>query len=154
MLLTPHVLVGLAIAKLVPNPLISVPLSILAHFLGDLVPHWDFFSGAQSEQRLKGWRPIAVMMDFGLGIAVGLFFTLNLLWVKQSESAALNAFLCGIASVLPDALEAPHVYMDKTPFGTKYLLSIQRKFQTQAPVVIGILTQVLISALSLVFLFS
>lgn len=144
MLLTPHVLVGMVIAKSVPNPFIAVPLSIVMHFLGDLTPHWDFYSNTPKEQRLKGWRPIAVMADFGVGIAVGLTFTLYALWVKDDSALALRTFLCGIASVLPDALEAPHIFTNAKIGFVEKLTSVQRKLQTQAPLPWGLLTQVVV----------
>lgn len=152
MLLTPHVLVGVAIAKSVPNPIIAVPLSIIMHFLGDLTPHWDFYSNTPKEKRLRGWRPIAVMADFGLGIAVGLVFTLYALWVKDDSALALRTFLCGIASVLPDALEAPHIYTDSKIKFVEKLTDVQRKLQTQAPLPWGLLTQAVIAFLCLLIL--
>lgn len=152
MLLTPHVLVGVAIAKAVPNPIISVPLSIFLHFLGDLVPHWDFYSNTPKEKRLTGWRPIAVMGDFGIGIAVGLVFSLYALWVKNDSTLALNTFLCGIASVLPDALEAPHIFTNAKIGFVEKLTGIQKRMQTQAPLPWGVLTQFVIVALSLLLI--
>ncbi len=149
MLLTPHVLVGVAIAKSVPNPFIAIPLSIVMHFLGDKMPHWDFYSNTPKEQRLKGWRPIAVMGDFGLGIAVGLTFTLYALWVQNDPSTALRTFLCGIVSVLPDALESPHIFTNAKIGFVERLTDFQRKMQTQAPLPWGIFTQVAVMFLCL-----
>lgn len=152
MLLTPHVFVGVAIAKAVPNPLVAVPLSLLMHFLGDLFPHWDFYSNTSKEERLKGWRPVAVMADLGLGIAVGLTFTLYALWVKNDPSLAVRTFLCGIVSVLPDALEAPHIFTNSKYRFVEKLTEIQRKIQTQAPLPWGIITQVVVVALCLLLI--
>jgi len=149
MLLTPHVLVGVTIAKFIPNPFIAVPLSIVAHFLGDKMPHWDFYSNTPKEQRLKGWRPIAVMGEFGLGIAVGVAFTLYALWVIKDPNLALTTFLCGIASVLPDALEAPHVFTNAKIGLIEKLTDFQRKMQTQAPLPWGLLTQLAVAVLCL-----
>lgn len=152
MLLSPHVLVGVAIAKAVPNPFIAVPLSIIMHFMGDKMPHWDFYSNTPKEQRLKGWRPIAVMGDFGLGIAIGLTFTLYALWVKDDPGLALRTFLCGIGSVLPDALEAPHIFTNAKIKFVERLTDIQKRMQTQAPLPWGILTQLAVAALALLLI--
>jgi hypothetical protein len=149
MLLTPHVLVGVVIAKAVPNPLIAIPVSILMHFLGDKVPHWDFYSNTSKEERLRGWRPVAVMGDFGLGIAIGLVFTLHALWVQNDPSLAFRIFLCGVASVIPDALETPHIFSNKKYRLVEKLTDFQRRMQTQAPLPWGLLTQVLIIGLCL-----
>ena len=144
MLLTPHTFVGVAIASSISNPVISVPLSFAMHFLGDKVPHWDFFSNTNKEDRLKGWRIFAVMSDFGLSVAVGLFFTLYALWFKGESLLALNILLCVIASCLPDALEAPHVFFGSEDVFSRTLLSVQHKMQFQAPLPWGIISQVLV----------
>lgn len=152
MLLTPHVLVGITIATAIPNPAVAVPLSFAMHFFGDLVPHWDFFSHTTREQKLSGWRIPAVMADFGLGIAVGIFFTLQALWVQHNSSLALNIFLCSLASVLPDALEAPHLYLGANDFFSRNLIAIQRRMQFQARLPWGVISQLLIASVCLVLL--
>jgi len=152
MLLTPHVFIGLVIAKFFPNPLLAVPLAFVSHFLGDLTPHWDFFSGTKKEERLKGWRPLAVMADFGLGIGIGVLFTAKYLWLDNKVELAIASFLCGIAAVLPDALEAPYMCLDKFPTFIRTITEVQGKLQTQAPKVIGITIQLAVIILSLTYL--
>ena len=127
MLLTPHVFIGLVIAKFVPNPFLAVPIALLSHFLGDLTPHWDFFSNTKKEERLKGWRVLAVMADIGLGIGVGVLFTAKYLWLDHNTTLAITSFLCGIVAVLPDVLEAPYIYLGSAPAFIKGLTNIQRK---------------------------
>jgi hypothetical protein len=141
-------MVGVAIGATVPNPSIAVPLSLGLHFLGDAVPHWDFYSNTEREERLKGWRPIAVMADLILAVGVGLTATLFALWVLQDQTLALTIFLCGIASVLPDALEAPYIFMGKNIGFVGALTNIQRKMQFQAPLPWGIITQFVVMLVS------
>lgn len=155
MLLTPHVFVGLAIGTSISNPFLAVPLSFAMHFLGDKVPHWDFYSNTTKEQRREGWRPVAVMADLVAGVALGLTATYYSLWVLNDSSLALNVFLCGIASVLPDALEVPHIFAKKEPWYLLPLSRLQSKMQFQAPLPWGVLTQIFIVAVSsLVILYS
>ena len=144
MLLTPHTLVGIAIASAVPDMSVAAPVSFVMHFLGDLVPHWDFYSDTTEEQRTKGWRPIAVMADLALGVAIGMFFTLYALWVLKDPHKALSIFLCGIASVLPDAMSGPALFTNKAPFPFKWVLAIQERLQFQAKLPWGIVTQVIV----------
>jgi hypothetical protein len=144
MLLTPHVLVGITVGTAISNPNIAVPLSFGMHFLGDLVPHWDFYSGTKLAERRTGWRPIAVMGDLILGVAIGLTLTLYALWVLGDARIAANIFLCGIAAVLPDAVEAPHIFMDKDPGIIAPIAKLQSKLQFQAPLPWGVLTQIAI----------
>lgn len=148
MLLTPHTFVGIAIGSTISNPFIAVPLSFIMHFIGDKVPHWDFYSNTEKSERREGWRPIAVMADLVIGVAVGLTATYYILWVLKDSSLALNVFLCGIASVLPDALEGPYIYMKKEPKILRPITMIQKKMQFQAPLPWGILTQIFIILVS------
>lgn len=40
MFVTVHALSGIAIASIIPNPMIAVPLAFGGHFLLDAFPHW------------------------------------------------------------------------------------------------------------------
>lgn len=148
MLLTPHVLVGTAIAVTLQNPVLAVPLSFVMHFMGDLVPHWDFYSNTTDEQRTHGWRPIAVMADLGLAVAIGVTFTLYALWILQMPNLALNIFLCGIASVLPDAISSVAIFNGQ-PWPVKIIFKLQAILQFQAPLPWGIISQLIVIAVSL-----
>ena len=146
MLLTPHVLVGISIAAATKNPYIAVPVAFASHFVGDLVPHWDFYSEVEDGQEFTGWRPIAVMADLVLGVAFGLSFTLYALWVLKDPVLAIGIFGSGIAAVAPDALMAPAIYNKVNPNKfSKLILKIQSKLQFQAPLPWGMLTQLLVS---------
>ena len=145
-------MVGLAIGASVQEPLVAVPLALAMHFAGDMVPHWDFFSNTKKEERRVGWRPIAVMADLVAGVALGLTVTLFTLWVKQDTSLAINIFLCGVASVLPDALEGPHIYMEKEPKVLRRISAVQSRLQFQAPLPGGIITQIVVAVVSFLVL--
>lgn len=148
MLLTPHTFVGVAIAASVQNPYVAAPLSFVMHFLGDLVPHWDFYSNTTKEQRVSGWRPVAVMADLVCGVAVGLTATYFALWYLKDTQLAARILVCGVASVLPDALETPHIFFKKEPTILTYLSRVQSKMQFQAPLPWGIVSQIAVIAFS------
>jgi hypothetical protein len=152
MLLTPHTFVGTAIAASVPNMFISVPLSFVMHFFGDKVPHWDFFTGSKIEERRKGWRLIGVMGDLALGVAVGMFFTLYALWIKHDSALAINIFLCGVASNLPDAFEVPRSYFDSKNPVVMLMYKIQHAMQFRADLPWGIISQLVVVLVCLVLL--
>ena len=154
MLLTPHTFVGVAIGASISNPFVAVPLSIAMHFLGDAVPHWDFYSNTTREERLKGWRPLAVMADLIIAVAVGLTATYYALWVLKDTNTATSIFLAGIAAVLPDALEGPYIFMQKETGVLNVLTNIQRKMQFQAPLPWGIITQLIVILVSLLVISS
>lgn len=152
MLLTPHTLVGVAIASNFSNPVVAVSLSLLSHFLGDKIPHWDFYSNTKREDRVKGWRPLAVMGDMAVGVAIGIGFTSYYYWGKNDPKLALVTFLCGIASVLPDALSGLTIIAGKENKFLEILNKIQSKMQFQAPLPWGIITQILVILISILFI--
>jgi hypothetical protein len=153
MLLTPHTFIGVAVASTISNPLISVPLSFVLHFVMDKTPHWDFYSNTKRSERTVGWRPLAVMMDMVVGIAIGLTFTYYALWQLNSPFLALNIFLCGVASVLPDVLTAPVIYFKKSPLFFRIIHKIQSNCQWQASLPLGLLTQFIAIAISCYFIY-
>lgn len=152
MLLTPHTIVGVAIATNISNPYLAVILSFISHFLGDKVPHWDFYSNTKREERVVGWRPLAVMGDLAVGVASSIAFTCYYLWVKNDPIMAVTVFFCAIASVLPDALSSLTIVGGKEGKFLKILNSIQSKMQFQAPLPWGIVTQILVILISLIFI--
>ncbi len=152
MLLIPHTLTGIAIATLIPNPLIAAPLSFVMHFVYDVVPHWDFYTNVPKENRKEGWRPLAVMADLAIGVAIGTAATLYALWVLHDTSLALNVFVCGIASVLPDVLTGPWLYLKNPNALFTIMHAIQSKLQTRAGFFVGITTQVVASAVAILLL--
>lgn len=152
MLLTPHTFVGVAVAATVPQTGIAVFISFILHFIGDLIPHWDFYCGTTKEERLKGWRPLAVMADLSIGIAVGLTFTLYALWVLKNPNLSLNIFLCGIASVLPDAITGPALYVKNSNGISKICHKIQSRLQNQTSFLFGIATQIIVVIFSLLLI--
>lgn len=148
MLLTPHTLVGLAVATVVKNPLIAFPVSIGMHYLGDMVPHWDFFSGTTEEERVSGWRPLAVAGELSLAVSAGTASVLYALWIVNDPTLAFRMLICGIGGVLPDLLSGMTMYLKNLNGLLKINNRVQAKLQFQSPLPWGILTQILVSAFS------
>jgi hypothetical protein len=145
-------MVGVSVAYVLQNPFIAPPLSLMLHFVGDVLPHWDFYTNTTKEQKTTGWRPLAVMADFGLGIAVGVTATLYALWVLRDTTLALTVFLSGVMSVLPDVLTGPSIYMKNANSIFKKMHEFQRKLNTSAPLVVGVLTQLVVASVSIALL--
>jgi len=91
MLSTPHILVGGAIVKIIPNPIISLPLAILSHFLFDFIPHWDF------KITLKPRPLMAALIDYVFGLAL-------LYAVSSDQLNQLLILFGGICATGPDFL--------------------------------------------------
>jgi len=151
MLLTPHTIAGIAIATAIPDPYIAVPVAFGMHFLGDLVPHWDYCYES-SDGKMDKLYPMKIMLDMSIGIGIGLFFTFYFLWVMKNPIMAANIFLCGIASVLPDAITGPAIFNENASGLPKFMHRIQHIVHFKAKLPWGILTQVLVSGVCLLLI--
>lgn len=148
MLLTPHTLVGVAVASVIKNPVIAFPVAVGMHYLGDLVPHWDFFSNTREEERVSGWRPLAVAGELSLAVAAGTASVLYALWLVNDPALSFRMLICGIGGVIPDLLSGLTMYLKDLNGFMKLNNRIQSKLQFQASLPWGILTQVLVSFFS------
>lgn len=74
MLSTPHLLVGAAIVKAVPEPLIGLPLAFLSHFVLDTIPHWDGSPKAPFALKTIG----GIIVDYAFGVSLILLLTTGL----------------------------------------------------------------------------
>lgn len=74
MLSTPHLLVGAAIVKAIPNPFISLPLAFLSHFALDTIPHWDGSPKAPFSKKTTIW----VIIDYIFGLSLVYLFSVGL----------------------------------------------------------------------------
>jgi hypothetical protein len=151
MLLTPHTIVGVAIASTIPNPYIAVPTAFAFHFLGDLVPHWDYCRLSNNDI-LDKYYPLKIMADLSLGIGFGMFFTLYTLFVMNNPTFAVNIFLCGIFSVLPDAIVAPVMFNSEVKGLPKLMFNFQRIMHIQIPLPWGLISQIVVSAVCLLLI--
>jgi len=93
MLSTPHILIGSAIVKIIPNPLISLPLAFLSHFLFDFMPHWDFKIAFKPKPLLYA------LIDYALGLTI-------VFWLSLADTDQFIIILGGISATLPDFMMA------------------------------------------------
>jgi len=93
MLSTPHLLVGAAIAKSIPNPAISIPVAFASHFVLDSVPHWD---GSPKAPFGKTFY-LLVALDYLLGISL-------VWWFSRDNPNQAVLLLGAFAATAPDFL--------------------------------------------------
>jgi hypothetical protein len=101
MYLSVHAAAGLALARVIPNPLVAFIAGLLSHFVLDFIPHGDeflaeaTFTRARIRRRLLG----AAFLD---GVIMVIFLLIyNWTTPVINLSAAIAAV---IGSLLPDAL--------------------------------------------------
>ena len=143
MLETPHVALGAVIAKTIPNPFISIPLSFASHFILDMVPHWNPHLNTEIKKYGKLTKSTITIIAFDLVLAVAftLFFATKAL---PDQNMAINILLCSFASILPDAVEAPYFLFG---YKNKYLdiwMKFQKRIQVDANLFWGLLTQAIV----------
>lgn len=103
MLSTPHLLVGAAIVKAVPNPAISLPLALLSHFVLDTIPHWD-----GSPKAPFGLKTTAgIILDYAFGASLILFLTFG-----QENPSQYLLWLGAFLGTLPDFVLGTYKHFD------------------------------------------
>lgn len=146
MLYTPHFLTGAAILKLVPNPVIGLPLAFLSHILLDLTPHNDFDlrPGITLREFFKfpSKRRNIILLAMGLDY---LFTAICFVWLLTRFN---NYWLLtgGVVGILPDAVEQFLMF-----FGIG-LPGWQDKLQWRVSAKYGFISYLVVSLIALYFL--
>lgn len=153
MLETPHVALGAVIAKAIPNPLISVPLSFASHFILDMTPHWNPHLNTEIKKygKLTNRTIYTIIIDLVLSVGLTSFLAYKAL---PNQNFALNILLCSFSSILPDVVEGPYFLFG---YRNKFLdiwMKFQKSIQVDANVFWGILTQIILLSASLFYFFS
>lgn len=61
---TNHSLTGAVVALTVKNPTLAVPLAFISHFILDVIPHHDYFTGENNETIFSRKFNILLTVDF------------------------------------------------------------------------------------------
>lgn len=148
----PHVLVGAAIAAKVGNPALALPLAFASHFVLDLIPHKNpsiytpLKGGGSLSKRLKQ----IIFADSAIALAIGLIIGATYL---PDTGRAIIIILGAFFAVLPDVLEIPYYFFKlRHPLMVGYV-EFSHSYQGSAPLIPGTLTQVIISAAALWWIF-
>jgi len=149
MLELPHVLVGAAIATVIPNPIVSLPMAFLSHFVTDYVPHWNphINTELKTTGRISMTSKIIIIVDSGLALTLGTLIASQALPDVGKFVVIMAA--CFLA-VSPDVVEIPYYFLGvkNIPF-IKKLIDFQRAHQWNVPPVFGIASQVLVCLICL-----
>src|SRR3989344_2191181 len=141
---TAHALIGASIAVKVVNPILGIPLAIISHFVADLIPHWDAGTNhrKKSAMRLKVEAALDVLLGFALVMI--LFHTL-------AFDRPVYLFSMVISAQLPDWLEAPSwMFNFKVP-PFSWVDWLGHKLQSRMQLPWGLVTQVVIVGLLVLF---
>lgn len=141
MLYTPHFLVGAAILKYFPNPVIGFPLALLSHVALDLIPHNDFdITPGMTLKDVLIKDPKKRKILLGALFLDGMLLLISAYWVYWNNWANLanwgreKMILGGLAAILPDLIEQSLLLLGKS------LPAIQDKFQFRVPAKYGFIS--------------
>ena len=146
MLYTPHFLTGAAIIKMIPNPAIGLPLSLLSHVALDMLPHHDF--EVRPGMNIKDILNRGEKLTYFLLIAVGLdaiLLLVSIIWLLITKRN-LMMILGGILAILPDVIEQGLLVLGKR------LPAIQDKFQYRVSARWGFISYPIVSLIALYIL--
>lgn len=132
---TSHSLAGASLAKLIPNPYLSIPLALLSNFVLDFIPHWDTGTGWHNRPKI-----ITFLMT-GFDVFLGLLLSW---WLFSSTVNPLYLLIVIFAATLPDWIEAPYLFLnwDFPPFNWFYRL--QSRFHGRDGTIWGVVTQIIV----------
>lgn len=106
MLYTPHFLIGSAITKLVPNPLIGLSLAFASHFILDFVPHNDFdLRPGVTIKEMLSYPAKRKLFIFGTMVLDGLLMISCLLWLFVRSGNPWYQIAGGLVGISPDLFE-------------------------------------------------
>lgn len=145
MLLTPHTAAGIAIASVLPDPQIAIPLSFFSHFILDFIPHWDRIGLGLLEEKFRPLSPKSfpfqfILLDALLSLTISLFFFNRVL---PDYGLGVTILFSAFAANLPDLFYVPLAFFGKRWGWGIWMIKLQHTIQThsKAPLPFGILTQ-------------
>ena len=153
MLYTPHFLVGAAILKYIPNPIIGLPAALLSHVVLDLIPHNDFditpgmtlkdvFLKDQKKRKIL----LGALVIDGLLLAVYAIWIYLSNWTNWSNLLKIKMLLGGLVAILPDLIEQSLLVLGKS------LPAIQDKFQNRVSAKYGFISYPVVVIIAIWFL--
>lgn len=133
MVLTPHIIIGALIAKLLPDTFWLIPLVILSHYSLDIIPHWDYINSIGEFKNSVLKTALKVILDLLSGLILVYIFLGISWWIL------LGIFM----AILPD------LPLLMSAFWKNKLLSAYFKFNHtlhywRSPIYLGILSQMIV----------
>jgi len=153
MLELPHTLVGITLAVKLGNPLIALPLSLISHFVVDLIPHWN--PSLYTEMKKYGQptkkTTLIIIFDVLLSLSFGFWIASRFL---PDYTKTVIILLAAFLAVFPDVIEGFYFYLGVKSKWLIRLVEFQHNHQGKAGFFLGSLTQLITILLALYILLS
>ena len=154
MLTLPHALFAVAIVRLIPNPVIALPLALASHFVLDFfVPHWNphLYTEFSKDGKISKNSLNIIALDTILAFAFCLLILFRF-WPNIYLIAFYGAAI--FLAILPDIIEIPYYFFNsKAKWLTDYV-DFEHRYQSNGGFLIGMTTQVIVVILSLLVFFN
>ena len=152
MLETPHVVVGAAIASKITNPLLSIPISLVSHFVLEKVPHWNPHLNTETEKYGKPTKKstIIAFSDVTFSLFIGSFIAFR----ASNTLQTINILACCLMASLPDIVEGPYFFLNMRGKIIKKWIDWQKSIQIDTKFIPGIISQLATVLASLYWIFS
>jgi hypothetical protein len=143
--------VGIALGAALPNPIISIPLAFLSHFVLDMIPHWDDVGLGEIELHPRPIRTRAfllILLDALFSLSILLFF---LYWSMPDYGVGITIAACALAANLPDLFYLPLILGKKRWGWAIWVARLQARFQanSKAPLAFGLSIQLFVVVVGL-----
>lgn len=143
MLSISHALTGAFIASRVPNPIISTPIILAAHYFEDWILHWDVGTGLTKGTRKKR---DAILLE--IGDLIITFILLFLFFQMGKQTLDTTIWYGAFIGLLPDFMEAPKNFLKADPWFAKPFNYFHKKFHHSTPnIALGLLPQAIVVGL-------
>lgn len=147
MLYTPHFLTGAAIANLVPNPVIGLPLALVSHLVLDVIPHTDFdLRPGVTIKEMFSYPLQRKMLIFGTMGIDALLMLACALWILFSHQHFWYLLAGGFFGILPDLAEQLLMLVGKP------LPGFQNQWQYRVRMRYGFISYPIVCLIALAFL--
>lgn len=154
MLTFPHVVAATAIVKLIPNPLISLPLALASHFFLDFViPHWNPHLYTEYKKNGKiSKKSITIIFIDGLLAFFLCLYILLYYWPSIQDIVVYAAAI--FLATLPDTIEIPYYFLKCKSQLLKKYVNFEHKHQANSCFTWGMITQLIVVVFCLLIFFS
>lgn len=147
MLSIAHGPTGAFIASKIPNPLISIPLCIAAHFVQDFIPHWDVGTGLSKKVKSKKAAFLQeLFIDLPLSVLIVYIF------FQAGRPFDWRPWLGWFAALIPDFIEFPRLFLKADPWPIRMINRFHKSIHHSTPAVVrGLAPQILVLVIIWIF---
>jgi len=153
MLETPHVVVGAAIASKIANPLLSIPISFVSHFVLEKVPHWNPHLNTETEKFGKPTKKSTIIatLDVTTSLIIGSYIAYK---AYPNTAQSINILACCLMASLPDIVEGPYFFLGYRNKILKKWIEWQKSIQIDTTFIPGVISQLTTIFTALYWIFS